>query len=534
LHVKRTVIQGFKTLRMLDIEFAKGMNVLVGDNESGKTTVVQAVNLAVSCQIHGRNISYDLDPYYFNAEVVSEYFAAVRQGQRPAPPRILIEIYFEDDDAGELARYRGTNNTKGEDCPGLYLLVDVNEDLLDEFLAYVTDQENPVLVPVEYYSVAWRSFADNSVVARGRPFKATVIEPSSSRSPFRTDQYLARVIDDCLDDAQRVALAAAYRNLKQRFSQEPGIEEVNAFLMEKKGDISTKTLSVSLDMSARSTWDSSITAYLDDIPFTGVGKGEQSRVQTKLAIGAATKSSLLLIEEPENHLSHSNMSQLMDEISSQGEDQQVIITTHSSFVLNKLGIDALALLRPGRVMKLEDLPADTVDYFMKLPGYDTLRLLLSERAILVEGPSDELVVQKAYLVLNGKLPLADRVDVISVGNAFLRFLQIGVELGLEITVVTDNDGDLAKLQKKYELYLCGQHPSIDVLFDTDTTCPTLEPQLLGANGLESLNAALGTEYADEDSLLAFMANNKTECALRLFESGEKLEFPEYIRNAVRR
>jgi predicted ATP-dependent endonuclease of OLD family len=34
----------------------------------------------------------------------------------------------------------------------------------------------------------------------------------------------------------------------------------------------------------------------------------------------------------------------------------------------------------------------------KLPGYDTLRLILCNKAILVEGPSDELIVQKAYFV----------------------------------------------------------------------------------------------------------------------------------------
>ena len=37
-----------------------------------------------------------------------------------------------------------------------------------------------------------------------------------------------------------------------------------------------------------------------------------------------------------------------------------------------------------------------MNYFKKLPGYDTLRLVLAKRVILVEGPSDELVVQRAY------------------------------------------------------------------------------------------------------------------------------------------
>ena len=62
---------------------------------------------------------------------------------------------------------------------------------------------------------------------------------------------------------------------------------------------------------------------------------------------------------------------------------------------------------------------------MKLPGYDTLRLILSSKTILVEGPSDELIVQKAYQKKYGKMPLADGVDVIAVGHLLLKgFLRL--------------------------------------------------------------------------------------------------------------
>ena len=79
------------------------------------------------------------------------------------------------------------------------------------------------------------------------------------------------------------------------------------------------------------------------------------------------------------------------------------------------------------------LPADTARYFSKLSGYDTLRLLLSEASILVEGDSDELVVQRAYMDGHGgRLPIQDGIDVVSVGTSFLRFLMTycgGTSLG---------------------------------------------------------------------------------------------------------
>ena len=64
-----------------------------------------------------------------------------------------------------------------------------------------------------------------------------------------------------------------------------------------------------------------------------------------------------------------------------------------------------------------------------MSGYDTLRLILCKKAILVEGDSDELVVQRAYMdIHNGRLPIQDGIDVITVGLSFLRFLEVATIL----------------------------------------------------------------------------------------------------------
>ena len=170
---------------------------------------------------------------------------------------------------------------------------------------------------------------------------------------------------------------------------------------------------------------------------------------------------------------------------------------------------------------------------MKLPGYDTLRLILSKRSILVEGPSDELIVQRAYQDKHEKLPLANGVDVISVGAlAFKRFLEIAALLNLDVRVVTDNDGDVEALESKYEEYMNGRHPTIKICYDPNRECRTLEPQLLKANSRKTLNAILGTTHQDDAALLKYMDRNKTDCALKMFGSNEKWVTPEYIANAI--
>ena len=210
-------------------------------------------------------------------------------------------------------------------------------------------------------------------------------------------------------------------------------------------------------------------------------------------------------------------------------------------------MDNLILLNKQSAVRFADLESKV--FFEKISGYDTLRFILSKKAILVEGPSDELVIQRAYMDLhNGKLPIEDGVEVISVGTSFLRFLEIANYLNFDIKVVTDNDGDIAALNKKYKNYLgINQKPNIEICFDDRDLAQimasnktnlvfnynTLEPSLIEANNLITMNEILGKDYRTVEELIKFMLNNKTDCALKIFTSKKCINYPEYILRAIR-
>jgi len=61
---------------------------------------------------------------------------------------------------------------------------------------------------------------------------------------------------------------------------------------------------------------------------------------------------------------------------------------------------------------------------------------------------------------------------------------------------------------------------------------TLEPCLLRANNIEILNSILDTDFDTADEILKYMKNNKTECALKIFETDTEFDAPEYIENAL--
>lgn len=285
--------------------------------------------------------------------------------------------------------------------------------------------------------------------------------------------------------------------------------------------------------------------YIDNIPFHYIGKGEQCIIKTKLALSTKKnkEATLLLIEEPENHLSHTRLNQLISDLSTDNGQKQVVISTHSSFVANKLGLENLLLLRNAKMARVNELKAS--EFFKKLAGYDTLRLVLAKKAILVEGDSDELVVQRAYMDSNaGRLPIEDEIDVISVGTSFLRFLELASALNIPVAVVTDNDGNPAALSKKYAEFAASAN--IKICYDktvdsgnlvvgdkkTAFNYNTLEPKLLKENGRNALATVIGTTPKTDDEMHIHMRANKTEVALAIFSSNKKISYPEYIKEAI--
>jgi putative ATP-dependent endonuclease of the OLD family len=547
MHIKKVTIENYKCFKgKFVFKPNNGLNILVGDNEAGKSTILEAIHLALTGLLNGRYLKNELTQYLFNIESVSAYVKNLSEGKPATLPYILIEVSIEGDD---IALFEGDgNNDKKNDC-GISFKIEFDDKYQAEYEELVK-AGNIKTVPIEYYDIFWTSFArQEGITAKSIPLKSALIDSSSSRYQNGSDIYISRIIRENLEHKEIVDITQAYRKMQEVFMDEKAIQTINDKI-KIAAKISDKDVKLSVDLSSKNAWETSLMTYLDDIPFHNIGKGEQCIVKTKLALGhkKSKEANVILIEEPENHLSHTKLNVLIRSIKENLGEKQILISTHNSFVANKLGLDSLILLNESKTVKLQDLNPDTKSFFSHLSGYDTLRLILCKKAILVEGDSDELVIQKAYMNANGdKLPIENGIDVISVGTAFLRFLEVAEKLNKPVAVVTDNDGDVTAVDLKYENYLGAKaKANIAIYFDTtiDTgtlvignkkkafNYNTLEPKFVKENGRDKVNKILGTTFATDDDLHKHMKANKTECALKIFETKEEIKFPQYILDAT--
>ncbi len=521
MHIKRVIINNYRILRSADISFANGTNIIVGNNDSGKSTLLEAINLALTGQIGGRSIRYQLHPWLFNREAVQAYARQVAESgvSAAAPPEILIELYLAP--SPDLERLRGSNNTRQEDCPGLKMRISLDTSCATIYSDYISRENNITTLPIEYYSATWLSFANEIVNSRFLALKVQSVDPARIMFERGANRYLLEVIDNHLSKEQRVDLSLGYRKLKEDFIQKEEVRSINQELEARSSEFSQKKVSIALDSIGTRSWEDGLLPHLDDIPMPLAGKGEQAASKIWMAMHRESATNVFLVEEPENHLSFSRLNQLVDEISRETSGKQLIVTTHSNFVINKLSIEKTIMFNRGESASLSTLSEGTRQYFRKLPGHDTLRMILSKRAILVEGPSDELVVQRAYVAEYGRMPLSDGVDVISVrALAFLRFLEISSLLNTRTCVVTDNDGSLEKLREKYGDHIRRPCDTISIHFSDDEALPSLEPQIVAANPLQRMNSILGRSDSTKESLVQWASNKKTKRSLRFaFSTG---------------
>lgn len=549
MYITKIRIQNFKRYYgWFELELRDGINIIVGKNEVGKSTIIEAVNLALSGFYQGRYVRNDISQYIFNKRSVDEYLESVKTDSPIEPPSVTIELYFN-----ECPEMKGNHNSYKTEYTGLSFKICFDDTTYRDEYNSLLRLKDMTTLPVEYYHVVWRTFHRTDITSRMIPFKAALID-SSAQYQTTSDMYVSHIIKNKLDDADKVCITQSYRKAQQSFMSSTSIQNINKKLAEM-AKIDGQEVSLSVDLSSRRSWEDALTAYMDKIPFHYIGKGGQCIIKTKLALAqkANIPEGIVLIEEPENHLSFGKLNELVKMISEQVEGRQLLVSTHSSFVLNKLGLSSLVLLSDTDSCRLDNLSPDTSNYFSKLAGYDTLRLLLCKRIILVEGDSDELVVQRAYKDKYGKLPIEDGVDVLCVrGLAFLRFLEIAKKLNLTVAVATDNDGNVDALKSKYQEYLGDNAVSnIKICFDetvdtaetlgsNDTDIPlptdfnynTLEPKMLKANSLDVFKKIFGAKYNTVTKMLRHLHATKSDSGLSFLTTTEVLVYPQYIIESI--
>lgn len=132
ISVKKVKIQNYKCFRNFEIEFNEGVNIIVGNNEEGKSTILEALQLALSGMLNGRTLFTDISESLFNREAVNEYLMSLKAAEKKPLPTILIEVYLKSD---ELPGFEGDGNSERTGHCGLWFKASFNDQYQSEYSA---------------------------------------------------------------------------------------------------------------------------------------------------------------------------------------------------------------------------------------------------------------------------------------------------------------------------------------------------------------------------------------------------------------
>lgn len=537
MSIKKLVIKNYKSIEMSVIELNNDINIFVGENDSGKSTILEAVSIVTTGRLNGVAFERQIKANIFNQSVRDKYIGSLNDVQNvDEPPRIIIEAYLDIDDK----KYAGTNNELGEDCPGIRMELALNEIYADTYKQMLKDNEI-FDIPVEFYTVSYHYFSSEPVVYRFSPVKGVFIDTTRKDYSYVVDKFVTNNITTYLNSQEQTDLSTAYRKSRHTFQKNEVVKQLNESIRQNVR-INDKDVSIDLREDNIDEWKNQMSVIVEKIPFENIGFGTQNAIKIELAIkNSREQVNVVMMEEPENNLSYTNMTKLVKRVI-ESEGKQVFISTHSSYVANKLDLGKIFLLNKGKIEPLAQLPQETKDYFKKLPGYDTLRVVLAEKVILVEGPTDELIIQRAYVDEYGVIPITHGVDVIVVDSlAFKRYCDIAVLLNKSVIIVTDNDGSIKNnIEAKYADYM--GKDNLTFIYEENEQLNTIEPSVLEVNCENGEPSATFREVISKrnsmmskskQEILDFMKNNKAEWALRVFDSEKEINYPEYIKNAIK-
>lgn len=518
-YIEQIQIEGLKKFKKLDIAFNPHMNIIVGENEAGKSTVLEAIKIVLN-QMY-KNADKSILKELFNNDMVENF---KKNPDVKTLPYILIELQLHLDPKDKNAEYfYGENNLTNSEAFGIRFECRFDEELGTGLNTEIKSGK----IPYEYYALRWTAFSGLPYVTVKRPLESIAIDTSENDAISSFNYFNRSLFNSRYTEEEKLIAKNSFReNLNEAFKalNLSDIDTNRSFGINYKKVIFETILSV----------------YEDDISLENKGSGMESLIKTHIALDKKkSKLDVILLEEPENHLCYVNLQKMLCEITKREDESQIIVTTHNNLIASRLNLKNVIWISDTKTISLNDVDNGVADFFVKADGNAFLQMLLSKRIIFVEGATEYILMPYIYQKVTGRTLEADKVSVISCnGISYKQYLKIAQGTNKKIAVITDNDKkqkriDEAESENK-------QSQEYNVFMDGNVNNWTWEVCLYNLNKdifdksikvKDEANYLFhGVDYGSK--VLGKMLNNKVEIAYHLIKNQIDFELPQYGKDAI--
>ncbi len=456
MYIESLTLENFRCFSTkTTIQFQKGLNVLVGENDSGKSSILDAIRIALG--------TIDLSWYRVETSDFSN---------EDTSKDINISLCFNDLTSDEEAAFlEYLDYVQGK--PKLYF------NWTCKYLATFV----PPRTSIDTTTGSNRNGGKlpNELRERLRVTYLQALRDAQSDLKARRNSRLSqllRVLPDInsgthdyvngasVDDLSLTGIV----NLSNHLLEQHGpINNANAQIqgilqnkMLLKSDVVNTSISVAganlnderKFVTLLEKLDLSSTSNATCKGKSGLGTSNILSMACELLINDKLGSSFLLIEEPEAHIHAQRQFRLIQSLqtglnNSDQTNQQIIVTTHSPLLASVVKLENVSIVRQAEVFSLRrgKTRLNDSDYLFLEKYLDATKanLFFAKGVLIVEGPSEELLLPTISKLL-GKDLIEYGVSIVNTRSiGFSRFSKIfqpsdsTKDLKIRVACVTDRD-----------------------------------------------------------------------------------------------
>lgn len=518
-YLKRMKLLGFKKFEHFEIEFNKDINILVGNNESGKSTILDAINLVLTQKY--KNYDKYIIRELLNENMVKKFKLDPKVENLPY---IKIEIELELDEIPKNSSYYGMthNFEKDKSLYGISFQCKIPEEIVSDSIPIIKLGQ----IPYEYYQMTWNTFQGESYNILKKPLKFLIIDNDNIDPTNSYNYYNKSLFDDYHNKEVQAKIKNEFRNkVNEVFSNLP----MNTVSENQKFGINDKKM----------IFENLITILDDNIPIENKGKGKENIIKTQIVLDKNEgKIDVLALEEPENHLSFINLKKMINKIQEQ-TGKQMIITTHESMIASNLNLNNILWIKETKLESLKNISEDDSNFFKRTTNNNLLQYILADKTILVEGPTEYMLIPELFKKIYNKSLEEYNIVIIDCGGiSYRRYLDIAIKTSKKVAIITDNDKKQSNLDFKDKFNT--ESKNIKIYMDDSLNNWTWEACFYKLNNAIFDNLIEVEEKADylfhgDDygKVLGKMLNNKVDTAYKMFKSEYNFKIPEYIKDALK-
>ncbi|MEN8362424.1 AAA family ATPase [Acinetobacter baumannii] len=434
----------FRRYKNLKVEFNSGLNLLVGENDAGKTAIIDAIKYVLNTQ------SYE----YFRPSI-EDFYLEHSKNESERSTEFRIECTFKDfniDEAKHFVDWLGTD--------------DDNKFFLKVWIT--ASRKNGRI----FYDVKAGSDQEGTMI-NGEIrdlLRATYLKPlrdaQSELTPKKGSRlsqilYNHEIFDDEESSYLLRVMSITNKAIEKFFTEREGkelLDDINKYLenfsldnnkLNSRFGVSEHSLKSILEKLSLKLFNQPLSEHSNQ----GLGSHNLLYIAAELLLLKKSNYQGLklgLIEEIEAHLHPQTQIRLIEAIQTISEDHkiQLILTTHSTSLASKVKLKNLILCKDGYLypMGKEYTKLDDGDYLFLERFLDSTKsnLFFANGVILVEGDSENILLPTFAKKLGYDLSQYG-VSIVNVGStAFLRYSNIFMRvddnsLSINVSLITDVD-----------------------------------------------------------------------------------------------